>query len=155
MTFCKCLKTWYFADFKLRVLDDQTGKVSLSWRLWHLSQAGWCRVFYSLLERFQVYLHVGLDSGTLPLTALWWPLCTNSFGELLSMSRFCLSCLIDDHILTSAVQILLRIPKYKNQVSWGLISWCEDRSDTFGVYQSRSSCGKETATSEGSVWWNI
>ena len=137
MTFCKCLKTWYFADFKLRVLDDQTGKVSLSWRLWHLSQAGWCRVFYSLLERFLVYLHVGLDSGTLPLTALWWPLCTNSFGELLSMSRFCLSCLIDDHILTSAVQILLRIPKYKNQVSWGLISWCEDRSDTFGVYQSR------------------
>jgi len=27
------------------LFDDQTGKVSLSWRLWHLSQAGWCLLF--------------------------------------------------------------------------------------------------------------
>ena len=71
MTNWQVFEDLVFADFKLRVLDDQTGKVSLSWRLWHLSQAGWCRVFYSPLERLSSILHVGLDwTGTLPLMAL-------------------------------------------------------------------------------------
>ena len=53
------------------VFDDQTGKVSLSWRLWHLSQAGWCQSFIQPWEDYLAYLHVGLDwTGTLPLMAL-------------------------------------------------------------------------------------
>ena len=114
--FGKCWKTWSLQSLsKLWVCDDQTGKVSLSWRLGIIHKQV-VQGIYSPLRNCLLYFHEGLDSGTLPLT-------DNPCAATLSVSSIYVEILIYlwccAHIFISAdVQILLRIPKYKNQVSW-------------------------------------
>ena len=92
---------------------------------------------YSPLRQFLACLYVGLDSGTLSLTELWWPLCTKSFGELYLCQDFAYVVLLLIISLYLPVCRSCWEPWNTEESSiLGLVFWCEDRSDTFGVYRS-------------------
>ena len=125
--FASVWRLGFFADFKLFGVrwPNRIGFAELATLASFTSRL--VSVFYSPLERFLDYLHVGLDWNY----SLSWHFDTlypNSFGELLIYQDFALWYIIYDGFLTSAVQIWWKNrPEIQENQVLRSFHWCEDR----------------------------